>query len=335
MTTVDRYDALLLDLDGTVYRGRQLIEGAAEVVAAAADAGTQVRFVTNNAARTPEAVTETLRSLGITAAPDEVNTSAQAAASVAAELGARTALVVGSAALEGELDGCGLRVVRDNSEAVPDVVVQGLSKDVGWPQLAEACLAIGAGARWVATNTDPTLPTERGLMPGNGSLVAAVRTATGVEPTVAGKPQAPLMRMAVRSAGSTQPLVVGDRLDTDIAAATAIGADAMVVLSGACLPADVLWAPESQRPRYIAADLTGVFGQPGVLEVGERQAWQVRCSDDALSATGDGEPLDLLRALCAVAWRMDEPPKTVTAEDEAASAAMRSLRIDEATAGRP
>lgn len=327
MTTLDRYDAVLLDLDGTVYRGRQPIGDAANVIASAAGTGVAVRFVTNNAGRSPEAVAETLEALGIDATPNEVNTSAQAAASVAADLGARSALVVGSVALERELTERGVGVVRENAQTSPDVVVQGLSKEVGWPQLAEACFALNAGARWVATNTDPTLPTERGLMPGNGSLVAAVRTATGLEPTVAGKPEAPLLRMATCAAGATDPLVVGDRLDTDIAGAAAIGADAMLVLSGGCRPADLLGATPPQRPRYIADDLGGMFADPHALEVGDRQAWQVRPSGDALIATGEGEPLELLRALCAAAWRRDSPPETVTAGDDPAASALQTLGI--------
>src|SRR5699024_10633630 len=182
---------LLLDLDGTVYRGAELIDGAA----AALD-GTAARrlFVTNNASRTPGEVAERLNRMGILAAPDEIVTSAQAGARLVAshvEPGARV-LVVGSGALADEVEGRGLTPVRTCIGEVA-AVVQGFARTVAWADLAEAALAIRAGARWVATNVDSTLPDERGLLPGNGSLVAALTTATGVTPAVAGKPARPIM----------------------------------------------------------------------------------------------------------------------------------------------
>ena len=259
MSLIDDYDALLLDLDGTVYRGEEAIPGVDRGVEAARTKGVTVRFVTNNAARSPGEVAGHLTRIGIAATPAEVSTSSQAAASVLAEKlqAGTTVLVVGSEALVREVELRDLRTTRTHSDAV-QAVVQGLSKDVSWRELAEACRSIRAGALWVACNVDPTLPTEHGPLPGNGSLVAALRTATSTEPLVAGKPATPLMDEARRSANATRPLVVGDRLDTDIAGAVNAGLDSLLVFSGVSTPQDLLDAPEKMRPTYLGHDVEAV-----------------------------------------------------------------------------
>jgi glycerol 3-phosphatase-2 len=324
---LDRYDAMLLDLDGTVYRGAAAVDGAAETVKAVRDAGVAVRFVTNNASRPPKEVAAQLVGLGVPAAPDEVSTSAQAAASVLAErlTAGTTVLVVGAAALVDEVRAVGLRVVR---EAGPDVaaVVQGLSRELGWRELSEACLAVRAGAFWVACNVDATLPTERGEVIGNGALVAAVATATGARPAVAGKPSRPLLDQASRAAGARNPLVVGDRLDTDIAGAVAAEMDSLLVLSGVSRPTDLLGG--ELRPRYLAADLTALTEPAAELEIGERGEWTVTGEDGTLRVRWQGgdarpDPLELLRALCA-AGAVDPRMK---AEDEVAGAVLTELGL--------
>ncbi|NUT52998.1 MAG: HAD hydrolase-like protein, partial [Saccharothrix sp.] len=142
-------------------------------------------------------------------------------------------------------------------------VVQGLSPDLSWRELAEACVAIRRdGAHWIACNVDATLPTERGLLPGNGSLVAALRTATGVEPLVAGKPATPLLEQAAKSAGAQRPLVVGDRLDTDIAGAVNAGMDSLLVLTGVSTEEEAMSLPEDRRPTYVGADLSVLHRLP-------------------------------------------------------------------------
>ena len=165
-----------------------------------------------------------------------------------------TVLVVGTGALVREVELVGLTPTRTADDAVA-AVVQGLAKDTSWHDLAEATVAINAGALWVACNVDPTLPTERGMLPGNGSLVAAVRAATGREPLVAGKPATPLMDEAIRAANADHALAIGDRLDTDIAGAAAAGLDSLLVLSGVETPADAPRVrpaadlPRRRRPR--------------------------------------------------------------------------------------
>lgn len=284
MSLLDEYDALLFDLDGTIYRGEEPVPGADRAVDAAHEKGVRVRFVTNNASRGPDEVASHLTDIGIRATPDEVSTSSQAGAAVLADKlqAGALVLVVGSEALVHEVELRGLITTRRHSDGV-QAVVQGLNKDTSWWDLAEACIAIRAGALWVACNVDPTLPTERGPLPGNGSLVAALRTATSTDPIVAGKPATPLLDEASRSANASKPLVIGDRLDTDIAGAVAAGLDSLLVLSGVSTAQDLLDAPEDMRPTYVGHDVEAVC-QDGVrLDPSEGWAATVR---DALGRLG-------------------------------------------------
>jgi len=297
------YDAVLFDLDGTVYHGTRVIPGAPETVRAAREHGTPVRFVTNNASKAPAEVVDHLTGLGMPADAGEVHTSAQAGVQLLKERldpGAEV-LVVGTESLAAEVNGAGLKAVRENAESV-QAVVQGHSPDNTWAALAEACLAIRAGALWVACNVDATLPSERGLLPGNGSMVAALRTATDVRPLVAGKPEPLLFETAARSAGADRPLVVGDRLDTDIAGAVAAGIDSLVVLSGVATPEQLIAAIPAERGTYLAKDLTALTERAEDLKIGPRPGWTVTVENGTLTAQGDGDDLDLLRALCHVAW---------------------------------
>ncbi|MBA0128261.1 HAD-IIA family hydrolase [Haloechinothrix sp. YIM 98757] len=324
---LDEYDALLVDLDGTVHHGRRVIPGAAEVFGTARQRGTTVRFVTNNAARSPAEVAERLAGIGVAAEPAEVVTSAQAAAAAVADAvpEGSTVLVVGTTALGDEVSAAGMRVTRTCTDDVA-AVVQGHSPSTGWADLAEACQAITAGARWVACNTDPTLPTERGQLPGNGAMVAALRTATGLTPTVAGKPAPLLLDRAARTGGARRPLVVGDRLDTDVAGASAAGMDAMLVLSGVSTPRDVLAAGPGRRPTYVAADMTSLTGPGRRLTVGPRPGWRVEVAEGALlasSVAGCTDPLELLRALCVPAWQAGV--ESVKAADEHTAAVLARL----------
>ncbi|MEV4319602.1 HAD-IIA family hydrolase [Actinocrispum sp. NPDC049592] len=335
---LDLYDALLIDLDGTVYRGGEPVQGAPEAVKAARENGTAVRFVTNNASRSSEDVAEHLTDLGIPAKPVEVSTSAQAAGTVLAERlkpGAEV-LVVGTKALADVVRGVGLKPVDEYGDSV-SAVVQGLSRETNWRDLAEATLAIRSGALWVACNIDPTLPTERGELPGNGAMVGALRIATGQEPVVAGKPARPLMDEAITSADAERPLVVGDRLDTDIAGAVTAEVDALLVLSGVTEPADLLAAPAWLRPRYVAPDISSVRVPAADLEIGPQRGWEVERSGElALSvrAAGSGsrgDELALLRALCAVHRPIDGGDVVVRPEDDTTRDALRALGIGKIT----
>lgn len=330
---LDEHDVVLFDLDGTVYRGGELVPGAKDAINGVHRRGVKVRYVTNNASKLAQGVVDHLVGLGLPAEPVEISTSAQAGAAVLAgalPTGAKV-LVVGSAALETELHQVGLLPVR-NHEDRPDAVVQGHSPDTGWQNLAEACLAIREGALWVACNGDVTLPTERGELPGNGAMVAALRAATGREPRIAGKPQRPLLDAAVASANAKRPLMVGDRLDTDIAGAVNAGMPSLMVLTGVNGPEDVLGAPAEYRPDYLAADLTALHRPGADSLIGEQRAWEVKVeggrlgllAHDAEAATDE---VAALRALCAAWWAAGSGPVEVRAGDETAEQVLRELGL--------
>ncbi|MDV7088612.1 HAD-IIA family hydrolase [Rhodococcus opacus] len=306
----DGYDALLLDLDGTLYQGPQEIPGAREALAAGEQS---CYYVTNNASRRPGEVAEHLTELGFDADESTVVTSSQTAARLLAENVAPDSpvLIVGTEALADEVRNVGLRPVRSFEDA-PAAVVQGHSPTTGWAILAEATLAIRAGAVWVAANLDSTLPTERGLVLGNGSMVAALRTATSREPLVAGKPAAPLMEDAMRRSKCVRPLVVGDRLDTDIEGANNVGLDSLLVLTGVSTAVDVLRAAPEQRPTYVASELDALNRPAGESLIGEDNRWSVEFdgSDLVIEPTSDSAaPVDsaaLLRAVTAGAWKFPD-----------------------------
>ena len=301
------YDVALLDLDGVVYLGGTAIPGAAQALRKAESAGMRLAYVTNNAFRTPAAVAALLTSFGTPATAPDVVTSAQAAARLLAERlpAGAPVLVIGGTGLRMAVRERGLRPVSTVADR-PQAVVQGYSPDVGYSVLAEGGLAVAAGALFVATNGDLTLPSRRGRQPGNGSLVQVIATATGVQPLVAGKPEPPLHRESVLRTGAKHPLVVGDRLDTDIEGARRVGADSMLVLTGVTHPADAVLASPSQRPTYLAEDLAGlaephpdVTSRDGAFSC---EGWTARWAQEHLELTGDGERIDGLRALCAAAW---------------------------------
>jgi len=286
---VDSYDAALFDLDGVVYLGPVAVEGAADGLRALRERGTRVGFVTNNAARPPVAVAEHLVELGIPAAAGDVVTSAQAGAQlVAARFTAGSkVLAVGGPGVWDALDEVGL-VGVGSADDDPVAVLQGFGFDLTWQQLNEAAIAIHRGAHWVATNIDPTRPTDRGIVPGNGAAVDAVRHAVPIDPEVAGKPFRPLVDATVARLGAARPIFVGDRLDTDIAGALAAGLDSMLVLSGAHGPADLVDAHPSTRPTHLGYDLRDLLREPRVCE---QRPGEVSCG--AQTAVLDGGRIHL------------------------------------------
>jgi len=303
---VEAYDAALLDLDGVLYLGQGPVDHASQCVRAALAAGMRPAYVTNNASRSPAAVAQHLRELDIPAVEDDVVTSGQAAARwLARKLPpASRVLVVGSPALADLVTSVGL-VPVSRADQGPVAVVQGLSPETGWPELAEACVALGNGALWVAGNTDSTLPSPRGPLPGNGALVAALRTATGREPVVVGKPEPELHRESVARVGARRPLVVGDRLDTDVLGAVRGGADSLLVLTGVVDRTALLAAPRGSRPTFVAADLRGMLRPHRPVRLDGAEA---RCGravvrwDGAPHVVHPGDADEALRASCALAW---------------------------------
>jgi len=310
------YDGTLLDLDGTVHRTGSVLPGVVQALArSTAEHGLVHVYVTNNASRTPHELVADLSAMGVQTDPTHVFTSAQAAASLAVQqtgVGAAVLIVGGSGVREAVL-AVGLRPVA--AGARPDVVVQGWFPDLGWRLLAEGAFALQQGAFWVATNLDLTLPTSRGVAPGNGSFVHALALASGRKPdVVAGKPEPAILVEAAAASGLRHPLVIGDRLDTDIQGANAAGLDSVLVLSGVTDAGALLAADAAQQPTYVAAGVDALLSSmPATLadEHGDIRCGDARVgldSDGRLDLLTDGAAIDVLRAACAATWQAPAQP---------------------------
>jgi glycerol 3-phosphatase-2 len=313
---ISDFDALLADLDGVVYAGPHAIPGAVESLRRLAEIGVGLGYVTNNASRTPAEVAQHLRDLGAPAEDHQVVSSPQAAGELLASLlpaGARV-LITGGAALAREVELAGFVPVHSEAEK-PVAVVQGFHPDIGWKDLAEASYVVAGGALWVATNTDMSIPQARGIAPGNGTLVAAVTAATGRRPLVAGKPEAPLFHAAAKRLAADRPLVVGDRLDTDILGGNNAGFATVAVLTGVDTRESILAARTMERPGFVINDLTDLYrAYPAV----EHDAGRYLCGAasavvDGMTVQISGDPADLdsWRAACAAWWAAH--PESATA----------------------
>lgn len=281
---VDRYDAALFDLDGVVYLGPDAVAAAPGTIAQLRGRGVRVGFVTNNAARATTTVAHHLTRLGMPTEPEEVVSSAQAVAGLAAQRlgeGARV-LVTGTPALADEVASRGLEVVAGARDE-PQAVIQGYDPDIAWPSLEEAGFALQGGARWFAANPDITRPTDRGLVPGIGTQIQVVASVSPVEPEMAGKPFRPLLDATVDRLGCETPIFVGDRLDTDILGAHNAGMDSLFVLTGAHGVHDLLNADPAERPTHVASDLSGLLDPPAHLTVTEGV---VRCGRASAAERG-------------------------------------------------
>lgn len=321
MAVIDAYDAALFDLDGVVYLGPVAVPGAAEGLARLRDRGVRVGFVTNNANRPPQVVADHLNELGIAAQKSDVVTSAQAAAhllSMRFGPGARV-LAVGGAGVGDALEEVGLIAVG-SADDQPVAVMQGWGADLTWEHLNEAAVAIHRGAHWVATNTDPTRPTDRGIVPGNGAAVAAVRMAVNAEPEVAGKPYRPLLDETVQRLGAARPIFVGDRLDTDIAGAHVAGLDSMLVLTGAHSAVDLLAADPASRPTHLGYDLRDLLAPARLAD--QISEVEVRCGTQTVAAVGNqvnirseienrADALDAVWAAAQLGWRWRDRGQTL------------------------
>ncbi|HEV2886469.1 MAG TPA: HAD-IIA family hydrolase, partial [Jatrophihabitans sp.] len=358
-----RYDVALLDLDGVVYLGEEPVAGAPQALESARQAGMRLAFVTNNASRTPDQVAELLHRVGVPADPAEVVTSAQAAAHYLADRlpAGAPVLVLGTSGLIEALVERGLKPVF-SAEEDPAAVVQGFYPGTDWWALAEGAVAIGRGVPWLATNLDATVPSPRGPLPGNGSLVAALRHATGQAPAATGKPDPAMHAESVERSRARHPIVVGDRLDTDIESARRAGCDSLLVLSGVTDAAALLAAVPLHRPDYLGRDVSALLhGHPEVIEAGPL----VRCGSARVQISGAdlllsmGEPdvpgggdgadssggsdrsrgsegsdgLDGLRALAVAGWRVVDAANTpgrISGADRASTGLIERLGLGHA-----
>jgi len=245
---------VVLDLDGVLYVDTEGVPGAGDALRALEDAGYRLVFATNNATKDEETVVEHIAErTGFIASPGSVATSGTATARYL-EGTVRRVLVLGEAALAESLRRRGIAVVEEWRDA--EAVVVGLDRGLTYARLTAATLAVGSGARFVATSADSTYPTPEGLHPGGGAIAAAVAAATGVGPEVCGKPHEP-MRALVRSLLGDGPVwVVGDRIETDLVMGTAEGWGTILVLSGVDSEADV--AAAAVAPDLVVGSIADV-----------------------------------------------------------------------------
>lgn len=312
MTPLDGTDVIFADLDGVVYTGEESIRYAVDALNAAS-AHHRVAYITNNASRTTEHVATHLRDLGLTAVADDVVSSPQAAVKILATLipAKSTVLVIGGEGLMTEVAGAGFRVT-DSAHDSPAAVIQGFAPTVGWTHLAEASFALHTGIPWVATNTDWTIPVARGIAPGNGTLVSAVHLAVGRLPVFAGKPERAIFDFARDKFGADNPLVIGDRLDTDILGANRAGMRSALVLTGIDGRKQAIAAAEEQQPTYILGDLRDLmteYPESIVTEKGDTTTVTVGNSSVTMKANvvrvkrAGSNSLNLLRAGCSAIYR--------------------------------
>ncbi|MEK9578242.1 MAG: HAD-IIA family hydrolase [Aquiluna sp.] len=310
---IDNFDSLFLDLDGVVYRGAKAISGAVEAINRADELGKKIGYLTNNASRTQQAIAEQLNSYGLSVTPEQIIGSAAAGVRLLETMipAGSKVLVVGGEGLRKEVIEAGFELAKDSS-AKPDAVIQGFSKDVGWQQLAEAAFAIQAGAVWVATNQDWTLPLERGIAPGNGTLVGAVHTAVGILPEFAGKPFRPIFDAALQQMQVQRPLMIGDRLDTDIKGAITAGIQSATVMTGVVGNRELLGAKTDERPNFVLTDMNDLFAEyPEAkptkhgVRVGKSEVELL--GDRVLLTAGHPEAIDTLRAATNLIWTSGRP----------------------------
>lgn len=303
----ESHDLAMLDLDGVVYIGAQAVPGAPTYLREAGATGLRLAFVTNNAARTPATVARHLAELGVPAAAEDVVTSAQAAAHLLAEQlpSGSPVYLLGSAGLEEALRAEGLRPVWELADD-PVAVVSGYDPDLVWKRLMQGAVLIRDGLPWVAANTDRTVPMPYGLGPGHGTQVQLLSDFAGVAPVVAGKPARPLLDETIRRVGGTRPLMVGDRLDTDIEGANTAGIDSLLVMTGVTDLDELVRAPAAARPSFLAADLGGLLrphavpvNEGGVARLG---GWSATVVDGILEVTGTGSIDDRWRVSATAAW---------------------------------
>lgn len=303
----EEYDVALLDLDGVVYIGPEAVAGAPEHLRRAAQAGMHLAYVTNNASRPPSTVAEHLNDLGIPVDAADVVTSAQAAARLLADRvpGGSAVFVIGGTGLFEALEERGLRPVQSIDDE-PVAVVSGYYPELLWKTVIDGAILVRRGLPWVTSNTDMTLPTMHGDGPGNGVLVDAVARFAGRDPVVAGKPAPPLFEETLRRVGGSRPLVVGDRLDTDVEGAVKSGFDSLLVMTGVTGLDDLIRADATLRPTYISADLAGLNESHPVPEVENAAAalngWRAVVDRGQLSVTGRGAVDDWWRVVASSAW---------------------------------
>ena len=225
------YQGYLIDLDGTMYRGTERIEEAADFIQRLKNKAIPYLFVTNNSSRTPEQVAQKLNDFDIPATPQQVFTTSMATAQYIYQKNEQASIyVIGEEGIKEALKKKGFHF----KEEKPDYVVVGIDREINYEKLAIACLAVRNGATFISTNADIALPTERGFLPGNGSITSVISVSTQVDPVFIGKPESIIMEQALAFLGTKQEetMMVGDFYDTDILAGIRSGIDTLLVHTG-------------------------------------------------------------------------------------------------------
>lgn len=305
----DEYDVAMLDLDGVVYVGRAAVPGAADHLSRAGRSGMHLTYVTNNAARPPSEVAAHLRDLEIPATSEDVVTSAQAAARLVAErvpAGSAVFVIGGDGLFEAlaELDLKGVQTIGED----PVAVVSGVKPELTWKTVVDGAILVKRGLPWIAANMDLTFPTADGIGPGSGVLVTAVARFAGRDPVVAGKPEPSLFEETWRRVGGVRPLVVGDRLDTDIEGAVNTGLDSLLVMTGVTGLEELAGAGPGLRPSYISCDLGGLgTPHPVPVPLGDGGCslggWTGTVEKGVLAVDGGGSPDDWWRVVAVAVWQ--------------------------------
>ncbi|MEH7344116.1 TIGR01457 family HAD-type hydrolase [Bacillus sp. JJ1532] len=247
-----KYKGYLIDLDGTMYRGTELIKEAADFVQQLRERGLPYLFVTNNSSRTPAQVAEKLRQFTIPATEAQVFTTSMATANYIYEQKQDASVYcVGEEGIRNALQDKGFAIVEENA----DYVVVGIDRSITYEKLATACLAVRNGATFISTNGDIAIPTERGLLPGNGSLTSVITVSTQTKPIFIGKPESIIMEQALQVLGTKKEdtLMVGDNYDTDILAGMNAGLDTLLVHTG--VTTKELLGRYEKRPSYVVDSL--------------------------------------------------------------------------------
>jgi 4-nitrophenyl phosphatase len=247
-----KYNGYLIDLDGTMYRGTEKIHEAIDFVKELYNKGIPYLFVTNNSSRTPGQVAKKLKSFDIPATEDQVFTTSQATANyIYTQKKDATVYVIGEEGILTALQEKGFQFAKEDAE----FVVTGIDREINYEKLAIACLAVRNGATFISTNGDIAIPTERGLLPGNGSLTSVVAVSTQVKPTFIGKPESVIMEQALKVLGTSkeETLMVGDNYDTDILAGMNAGLDTLLVHTG--VTTRELLGNYPEQPTYVVDSL--------------------------------------------------------------------------------
>lgn len=249
---MEKYNGYLIDLDGTAYKGEEVIPEAIEFVSRLENRGIRYLFVTNNSSKTPEQVADHLNKLGFRASPEVVFTASLAAANYLYEKRPNARIyAIGEKGLKTALIEKGFEL----SDNRPDAVIIGIDREINYEKLAKACLAVRDGAEFYSTNSDSAIPTEKGLLPGNGALTSVISYSTQKKPIFIGKPYSIIMEQAHKKLGTpkNETIMVGDNYDTDILAGMRFGIDTLLVHTGVTTPE--MLAKRQKQPTHVVSSL--------------------------------------------------------------------------------